>query len=309
MLLRPLLPDHRSLALDEVRLTADGIRVHVTSMLPNNRCPLCGWSSTRVHSRYQRKLADLPWQGLAVRIYWCSRKFFCDNPACPQRVFTERLPDVAKPYSRKTCRLAAVFGALGFACGGEGGARLAERLGMHVSPDCLLRVIRRTALPEIREPRVVGVDDWAFRRGEHYGTILCDLEQHQRIDVLPDRSSESLENWLKAHPSVEIVSRDRADFYIKGTAAGAPRAIQVTDRWHLLNNLREALVRIVNRHSKQVEAAVTAVTEADHEDHSPPASVADNTPILAPPLEQWPDGGTCQSAKTNQAADVWEGQV
>lgn len=246
MLLRPLLPDHRSLTLDEVRLTAKGINVFVASVLPNNQCPLCGQSSTRVHSWYQRKLADLPWQGLTVSICWRNRKFFCDNRACPRRVFTERLPEVTRPYSRKTCRMAVVLAALGFACGGEGGARLAERLAVPVSADSLLRIIRQTVLPEIHTPRVVGVDDWAFWRGQRYGTILCDLEQHQRIDLLPDRSAESLANWLKAHPSVEIVSRDRGDFYIKGATAGAPAAIQVTDRWHLLKNLHEVLSRAVD---------------------------------------------------------------
>ena len=274
MLLRPLLPDHRSLALEDARLTVDGVTVLVASMLPNNRCPLCDQPSSRVHSRYQRTLADLPWQGLCVRICWRSRKFFCDNPLCPRRIFTERLPDVAKPYSRKTCRVAAVLAALGFACGGEGGSRLAERLAIPTSPDSLLRAIRQAVLPESRTPRVVGVDDWAFRRGRRYGTILCDLEQHRRIDLLPDRSSESLESWLRAHPGVEIVSRDRGDYYIKGATAGAPQAIQIADRWHLLKNLREALVRVVDRHGKQVEAAVREATMQPDTSIATPETIA-----------------------------------
>ena len=289
MLLRPLLPDHRSLALDEVRLTPDGITVFVASMLPNNRCPLCDQSSTRVHSRYQRKLADLPWQGLAVRIYWCSRKFFCDNSACPQRVFTERLPDVAKPYARKTCRMAAVFGALGFACGGEGGARLAERLGMPVSPDTLLRFIRRQPLPSGPTPRVLGVDDWAFRRGQRYGTILCDLERHRVVDLLPERSVESFQTWLSARPGVEIISRVRGDYYAKGATAGAPNATQVVDRWHLLSNLQKVLIRIADRHAQQLLVAArslpvrqqVAEVLAPVVKTSPPSETPENKPNAA----------------------------
>jgi transposase len=271
MLLRPLLPDHRSLACQEVRLIGDSVVIFVSSTLPTSRCPQCCQSSGRVHSRYERELADLPWQGLPVHVRWRSRKFFCDNPFCAQRIFTERLPAVAESYGRKTCRMATVLFAIGFACGGEGGTRLVERLGMSASPDSLLRAIRRGTLPEAKTPRVLGVDDWAFRRGKRYGTILCDLERHRPVDLLPERSSEALANWLKAHPGVEIVSRDRGDYYIKGATAGAPNAVQVADRWHLLKNLREALVRVVDRHCQQVHAAarVAAATVETDSPESP----------------------------------------
>jgi transposase len=197
-----------------------------------------------------------------VWVCWRSRKFFCDNPYCPQRIFTERLPDVTESYGRKTCRIAKILLAIGLACGGEGGARLAERLAMPFSPDSLLRAIRQAILPVAQTPRVLGVDDWAFRRGQRYGTILCDLERHRPVDLLPERSSEAFANWLKAHPGVEIVSRDRGDYYVKGATTGAPDAVQVTDRWHLLKNLREALVRVVNRHCQQVQAAARAAVAA-----------------------------------------------
>jgi len=291
MLLRPLLPDHRSLALDEARLTADGIRILVRSTLPSGRCPQCCQPSGRVHSHYERTLSDLPWQGSPVRICWRSRKFFWDNPLCPQRIFTERLPEVTEPYRRKTCRMAKVVLAIGLACGGESGARLAERLAMPVSPDGLLRAIRRAVLPLAQTPRVLGVDDWAFRRGQRYGTILCDLERHRPVDLLPERSSEAFADWLKAHPGVEIVSRDRGDYYIKGATAGVPDAVQVTDRWHLFKNLREVLVRMVDRYCQQVQtaacvAAATAETESPHSPDESAASEGSPTSVSITRAEQ-----------------------
>ena len=262
MLLRPLLPDHRSLALEQVRLVGDSITISVSSTSSSSQCPQCYQSSERVHSHYERTLADLPWQGFPVRVRWRSRKFFCDNPFCSQRIFTERQPQVAESYARKTSRIAKVLFALGLACGGEGGARLAARLAIAVSPDTVLRSIRRGVLPETTTPRVLGVDDWAFRRGQRYGTILCDLEQHKPVDLLPERSSAALVDWLKAHPGVEIISRDRGDYYIKGANEGAPDAIQVADRWHLLKNLREALARLADQYHQQLEVATRAAADA-----------------------------------------------
>jgi transposase len=129
---------------------------------------------------------------------------------------------------------------------------------MPTSPDTLLRAIRRTPLPQSVTPRVLGVDDWAFRRGHRYGTILCDLERHRIVDLLPERSSASLREWLVAHPGVEVISRDRGDYYIQGAQTGAPQAVQVADRWHLLTNLREALTKGAERFGPQILAAVRA---------------------------------------------------
>jgi transposase len=136
---------------------------------------------------------------------------------------------------------------------------LSHRLGMPSSAATLLRIIRRQPLPIQQTPRVLGVDDWSFRRGHRYGTILCDLERRRVVDLLPERSSESFQAWLTTHPGVEVISRDRGDYYIKGAAAGAPQAIQVADRWHLLANLRESLVRIADRHPHELLVASRAV--------------------------------------------------
>jgi transposase len=211
-------------------------------------CPLCGCRADRIHSRYHRQLSDLPWQGNAVQIEITARRFFCDNRDCPQRIFTEPIPKVAARYARKTVRLADALRELTFLVGGEAAARIAAAFGLTVSPDALLTALKKAASPGFVTPRVLGVDDFAFRRGHRYGTILVDLERHCPIDLLPDRRSGTLADWLMAHPDIEIVSRDRSFEYAKGIMEGAPKALQVADRFHLLANLREAIERVVARH-------------------------------------------------------------
>jgi transposase len=271
---RTLLPDGRGLCCDSVHWDGQRITVVVSSAAAQSACPCCGKVSERIHSRYLRRLADLPWQGAAVTVHWLSRRFFCDSTACRRRIFTERLPEVAAPHARKTARLTVALRAIALACGGEGGARLAERLGMVTSPDTMLRQVRRCDLPAFPKVRILGVDDWALRRGQRYGTILVDLERHRPIDLLPERSSEAFCEWLLAHPGIETISRDRGDYYIKGATAGAPQASQVADRWHLLHNLQEALVRLVEHHHQQLRAVCGAARFDVSTPSSEPASAA-----------------------------------
>jgi transposase len=238
-----LLPTEHGLRLDDVSIGPDQIVATLEATAARSTCPVCGTWSETIHSLYQRTIADLPWGRQTLRV----RKFFCRQPTCSRRVFTERLPRVVAPYARRTNRLTEVVRLLAFALGGEPGARMVERLGMTTSPATLLRLIRRTAVSAAPTPRVLGVDDWAFRKGHRYGTILVDLEQHQIVEVLSARSAEPLVAWLQAHPGVEVVSRDRAAAYAEAAKKGAPRAIQVADRWHLLHNLVEALERCLLR--------------------------------------------------------------
>jgi transposase len=233
-------------SLRDVKAGTNTVAIFVQATASEAICPLCNYPSERVHSRYVRKLADLPWQGRAVRIHIEVRRFFCPVAKCPRRIFAERLP-FAAAFSRTTSRLRATHTEIGLFLGGEAGSRLARRLAVATSPDTLLRRIRQMLLPPIPPVRVLGIDDWAFRRGQRYGTILCDLERRRPVDLLPERSAEALGQWLQAHPEIEIITRDRADDYIKGATAGAPQAVQVADRWHLLRNLGDAVRRIVDR--------------------------------------------------------------
>jgi transposase len=183
------------------------------------------------------------------------RKFRCTRPDCPQAVFCERLPGLLDAYTRSTARLTDAHRAIGFALGGEAGARLAGRLAMPTSPDTLLRRVKDAPDEPTPPPRYVGVDDWAIRKGQRYGTILVDLERGRVIDLLPGRDGEALKAWLKEHPQVEVISRDRWAAYAQAAAEGAPQAQQVADRWHLLKNLREAIERLLGRCSAAVRAA------------------------------------------------------
>ena len=165
------------------------------------------------HSRYVRRLADLPCFDDAVRLQLAVRRFRCETPTCPRRIFAERLPGFAAPYARTTDRLRRSHEAIGYATGGEAGSRLTAQLAMTTSADTLLRRVKQLHGESAPSPRLVGIDDWAWRKGQRYGTIVVDLERSEVIDLLPDREGATVRDWLQAHPGIELVSRDRSSTY------------------------------------------------------------------------------------------------
>ena len=207
-------------------------------------CPRCQQPSQSVHSYYQRSPQDLPVSGKTVRLVLRVRRFRCQNPECSQRTFAERHPEVLASYAQRTERLTSTL--VHFA-GGESSEPAAPRLshlGIIVSPDTLLRLAKHAPEGPLVVPKALGVDDFAFRRSHSYGTLLVDLTSHRPVDVLPDRTADTLSQWLRAHPGVHYVGRDRSPEYARGVSEGAPSAQQVVDRWHLMKNLREVLGRV-----------------------------------------------------------------
>jgi transposase len=223
-------------------LDQNALVIVVEGRAPHGRCPACRHISASVHSSYARQPADLPSFGREVRLQVRVRRFYCRNPVCLKQTFVESLPRLLRPYARRTQRLAKAQGRIGIALGGEPGAKLLAHLAMPASADTVLRLVRHQPLPARKPPRIVGVDDWAMRKGRTYGSILVDLERRKPIELLPDRTAATFSAWLRRHPEIEIIARDRSSEYAKGAAA-APKAIQVTDRWHLLLNARQMVER------------------------------------------------------------------
>ena len=243
-----LLPDNARLYVESVRPAGDAIVIVACATGDTAACPVCGVSTCHVHSLYGRTLRDLPWQGTVVRIGLRTRRFYCRSLACRRRIFTERFPNLTLSYGRQTNRHREVLKLIGYALGGEAGFRLASQLGVDSSPDTILRMVKQHTRPAAGpNVRVLGVDDWAWRKGQRYGTILVDLERHQPVDLLPDRESERLEKWREAHPEVEVISQDRAGAYAEGACKGAPAALQIADRFHLFCNLTQALQGLQER--------------------------------------------------------------
>lgn len=233
------------IAIDSIHPSTNELVIRVACHWASMPCPECHQPSARIHGNYQRTVADLPCAGRHVILALTVRKFVCGIPTCSRKIFTERLPGLVESYARMTTRLTALVQALGLVTGGQKGTRLAARVGIATSAPTLLRSVMQSPIPEAPAVRVLGVDDFAWKKRSRYGTLLVDLERRKIVEVLADRESATLEQWLRAHPEVEVVSRDRGKEYIKAATLAAPQAQQVVDRFHLVRNLAEVLQKIL----------------------------------------------------------------
>lgn len=222
------------------------LEIQATSTAMSGCCPNCLQRSAHLHGWHQRHPQDLPCQAQTVRLTLQVRRFRCLNVKCPQQTFVEQFSEWLPAYARRTMRLTEVLREIAFQVGGEAGKHIVKPFKIVVSGDTLLRIIRQTHLVPFQGANVIGIDDWALKKGRRYGTLVVDLERHRAIDVLPERTAKVVTDWLKQRPEVAIVARDRSTEYAAGIQAGAPQAIQVADRWHLRLNVREMVDRLVS---------------------------------------------------------------
>ena len=239
-------PPAAGIRVSGVARTAVGLTI-AAATAGSATCPACGVGSSSPYGSYRRCLQDLPVQSAPVSIELTVARWRCRNGSCTRWTFSGCPPEFATPFARRTRQTACLSGLLAHAAGGRPGERLAHRLGIRQSRHTLLRDLLRNQPAEDRAPRVVGIDDWAWKKGHTYGTIMVDLERHAVIDVRADRSADDTARWLEELPGVAIVARDRCGLYAEGIERGAPEARQVADRFHLVQNLRQGIQQQLSR--------------------------------------------------------------
>lgn len=278
--------------IDHIQITDAGLLITAVATHPTSCCPLCSHISASIHSTYSRMLQDVPCGGRQVQLVLTMRKFFCRNPLCSRKVFTERVPQFVKPWARTTIRLVLALQSIGSATSGNAGKRLAERLSIQTSRQTILRRIMDIPPPPKASVLYLGLDDFSFRRGHRYGTICVDLEGHRVIDVLPDRRAETVARWMSQHPDIFVVSRDRGGEYASAATLATPQAIQVADRFHLYRNLFEAVELILARCRAEIRKNAQAAAQEERKVEALPPLLYEHAEVIA--ITNWkPEPESC----------------
>lgn len=276
-----MLPNPGILRLERIERENEQFRLFVR-VQQRAACPVCGKVSSSGHSTYNRLLQDLPWQGVSVQLWVTAHRYRCRNKACPRKIFCERLPKVARAHARQTGRTSEIVHLIGYIAGGLPGQRLLARLAISTSDDTVLRRLKEEADWSVpTEIRHLGVDDWAWRKGQEYGTILVNLDLHRVADLLPDRSTESLSDWLQQRRGITMIARDRCGLYAEGATLGAPNAQQVADRFHLILNLSATIERVLEERRRYLTLPPAKPAPVPQSDNLiPPANKQSVSPSL-----------------------------